>query len=333
MMTFDQIINDLKKKDYKAIYFLMGEESFYIDQITNYIANNVLSESEKAFNQIIVYGKDADALKIDNLAKRYPMMTKYQVVIVKEAQHIKNIDQLSFYASKPLNSTILVLNYKYKTLDKRKKLYKEIEKNGLIFESKKLYENQVPAWINSYLSKKKYNIDPIASALLTEFLGTNLSKIANELDKLIISLPENTVIKTSHIEENIGISKDYNNFELQNALIAKDILKANRIIDHFGKNQKENPIVLTINSLFFFFKKVLIYHFTKDKSSRSIASVLQINPFFVKDYQMAAKKYNTKKVVDIISYLREYDLKSKGLGNISAAPEDLLRELIFKILH
>ena len=333
MATFDKIMTDLKNKEYKAVYLLMGEESFYIDKITDYIANNVLSESEKAFNQTIVYGKDTDVLTIDNTAKRFPMMSSHQVVIVKEAQNIKNIDKLSFYASNPLESTILVLNYKYKTLDKRKKLYKEIEKNGVVFNSKKLYENQVPAWINSYLSNKKYSIEPVASTLLTEFLGTDLSKIANELDKLVISLPENTKIKPIHIEEKIGISKDYNNFELQNALIKKDVLKANRIIDHFGKNQKANPFVLTISSLFFFFKKVLIYHFSKDKNPRTVASVLKVNPYFVKDYEMAAKKYNPKKVVAIISYLREYDLKSKGYGNQSATSLDLLKELIFKILH
>jgi len=333
MATFDKIMSDLKKKEYKAIYLLMGEESFYIDKITEYIANNVLTESEKAFNQTVVYGKDTDVLTIDNAAKRYPMMSNNQVVIVKEAQHIKNIDKLSYYASNPLESTVLVLNYKYKTLDKRKKLYKEIEKNGVVFNSKKLYDNQVPAWINSYISNKKYSIEPVASTLLTEFLGSDLSKIANELDKLTISLPENTEITSKHIEDKIGISKDYNNFELQNALVIKDVLKANRIIDHFGKNQKSNPIVLTISSLFSFFRKVLIYHFSKDKNPRAIASVLKINPYFVKDYEKAAKKYNAKKVVAIISYLRDYDLKSKGFNNQSATPVDLLKELVFKILH
>ncbi len=216
---------------------------------------------------------------------------------------------------------------------KEKKLYKEIEKNGVIFNSKKLYDNQVPAWINSYISKKKHSIEPVASTLLTEFLGSDLSKIANELDKLIISLPENTKITSKHIEDKIGISKDYNNFELQNALVMKDVLKANRIIDHFGKNQKANPIVLTISSLFAFFRKVLIYHFSKDKNPRAIASVLKINPYFVKDYEKAAKKYNPKKTVAIISYLRDYDLKSKGYNNQSATPVELLKELVFKILH
>jgi len=333
MHTFDQIMSDLKNKIYKPIYFLMGAESFYIDQITDYISSNVLTEAEKAFNQTVVYGRDVDVKDIDNLARRYPMMSSHQVIIVKEAQTVKNIENLVYYAGNPLKSTILVINYKYKNLAKNKKLYKEINKNGIIFESKKLYDNQIPVWINKYLNNQLYTIEPVASALLNDYLGTDLSKIVNELDKLIISLPANSKITTKHIEENIGISKDYNNFELQNALAQKDILKANRIINHFGKNQKDNPIILTINSLYYYFRKVLIYHFMKDKSNRNVAATLQINPYFVKDYQTAARRYNPKKVVDIIAYLREYDLKSKGVDNVSATPEELLKELIFKILH
>ena len=333
MLTFEQIMADLKNKIYKPIYFLMGAESYYIDQITDYISNNVLAEAEKAFNQTVVYGRDVDVSDIDGLARRYPMMASHQVIIVKEAQAVKNLDKLVYYAEKPLNSTILVVNFKYKNLAKNKKLYKAISKTGIIFESKKLYDNQVPAWINKYLNNKLFTIDPVASALLNEYLGTDLSKITNELDKLAISLPPNSKITTKDIEENIGISKDYNNFELQSALAKKDVLKANRIVNHFGQNQKENPIVLTINSLYQYFRKILIYHFLKDKSNRSMAASLGINPYFVKDYQTAARRYNPKKVVQVISFLREYDLKSKGLDNASMKPEDLLKELIFKILH
>ncbi len=332
-MTFEQIMTDLKNKIYKPIYFLMGEESFYIDKITDYIENNVLADAEKAFNQTIVYGRDTDALAIDNISKRYPMMASHQVVIVKEAQNLKDIDKLQYYASRPLESTILVINYKYKTLDKRKKVYKEIQSNGIVFESKKLYENQVPDWINKYLKIQGYTIDPVASTLLTEFLGTNLSKVSNELDKLIISMPKGSKISPKDIEENIGISKDYNNFELQNALVKKDVVKANQIINYFDKNQRENPIILTISSLFTFFKRLLIYHFLKDKNPRSVASSLGINPYFVKDYQLAAKRYNPKKTVAVISWLRDYDMKSKGYNNASAGPGDLLKELIFKIIH
>ncbi len=332
-MTYKQIIKDLKNKIYKPIYLLMGEESYYIDNITNYIIDNVLKEDEKAFNMTILYGKDTSVNLVDNVARRYPMMANYNLVIIKEAQNLKNIDKLIYYSQAPSKSTILVLNYKYKTLDKRKKVYKAIKSAGIIFESKKLYANKIPDWINQYLNEKKYSIEPVACNLLTEFLGNDLGKISNELDKLIISLPANTKISSKHIEENIGISKDYNNFELQNALMKKDILKANRIIDYFGKNPRDNPVILTITSLYFFFNKILIYHFLKDKSRQNAASKLKVNPYFLKDYEMASKKYNPKKVVQIISLLREYDLKLKGVGNVSTTGDELLKELIFKIIH
>jgi DNA polymerase III subunit delta len=332
-MTFDQIMNDLKNRIYKPIYFLMGEESYYIDQISDFIEHNVLKDSEKAFNQTIVYGRDVDALAVDNIARRYPMMSSHQVVIVKEAQNMKDIEKLVFYTSNPLKSTILVLAHKYKTLDKRKKLYKEIENHGILFESKKLYDNQVPDWINKYLRDRGYSIEPVASAMLTEFLGNNLGNVANELDKLIISLPKGSKINPKLIEENIGISREFNVFELQNALIKNDILKANQIINYFDKNQKTNNIIQTISSLFSFFRKVLILHFMKEKNPKDIAATLQINPYFVKDYQSAARRFNAKKTVAIIAWLREYDMKAKGYDNVSAGPGDLLKELVFKIMH
>jgi len=331
-MAYEDIIKDLKNKQYKPIYFLYGDETYFIDIITDYIAENVLSESEKAFNQTILYGKDIQTEDIDSAARRFPMMAEHQVIIVKEAQNIKKIENLVYYAQKPLNSTILVINYKYKKLDKRTKLYKTLGKDSVLFESKKLYDNKIPAWITSYLKNKKYSIDLIATNLLAEFLGNDLSKIANELNKLAISLPEGSKITPEIIEKNIGISKDYNNFELQNAIRQKDILKANRIINHFTSNPKDNPIVLTITSLYFFFSKVLAYHFLKDKNPRNVASVLKVNPYFVKDYEATARKYNRQKVLYIITLLREYDMKSKGYEN-NAAHGDLLKELIFKILH
>jgi DNA polymerase-3 subunit delta len=331
-MTFEQILADLKNKIYKPIYLLMGEESYYIDQISDYIEQHVLQNSEKSFNQTIVYGRDVDALAVDNLARRYPMMASHQVVIVKEAQNIKDIEKLEFYSSNPLKSTILVLAHKYKTLDKRKKLYKEISGNGIIFESKKLYDNQVPDWIVKYLKESDYSIEPVASLLLTEFLGNNLGNIANELDKLMISMQKGSKINTKVVEENIGISREFNVFELQNALIKNDIVKANQIVNYFDKNQKTNNIIQTISSLFSFFRKVLILHFMTDKNPRNIAAALQVNPYFVKDYQMAARKFNTRKTVAIISWLREYDMKSKGYDNVSSGPGDLLKELIFKIM-
>jgi DNA polymerase-3 subunit delta len=333
-MTYEQIFTDLKKKTYNPIYFLSGEEAYYIDKISNYIAENVLSEADKAFNQTVVYGKDTEAADIVNLARRFPMMAAHQVVIVKEAQNLKSIDDLIHYTEAPLNSTILVLNYKYKKLDKRKKLYKSLQKNGILFESNRLYDDKVPAWITSYLKEKKCTIDPRASLLLVEFLGNDLGKIANELDKLIVTLPSGSdKITTDSIQENIGISKDFNNIELQNALTKGNALKAIRIADYFAKNPKNNPLVLTITSLYFYFSKVLLYHFTADKSPRNIASVLKINPYFVNDYKSAALRFNPKKSVEVIALLRKYDLKSKGMGNASTPDGELLKELLFKIMN
>jgi len=333
-MRFEEILQDLKNKIYKPIYFLMGEEPFFIDVITDFIADHVLDEAEKSFNQIVFYGKDTDIATVINTAKRFPMMSNHQVVILKEAQSLDKIEDLVYYAEEPLQSTILVVNYKYKNLDKRKKLYKVLDSAGAVFTSAKLYDDKIPAWINSYLSGRDISIDLKASMLLTEFLGNELSKITNELEKLILTLPEDSrTITAEQIERNIGISKDFNNFELHKALSRKNILKANRIIYYFDKNQKSNPISLTISSLYYFFSKVLMYHFIKDKSRKNASSVLKINPFFLPDYELAAKHYSASKVVQIIGLLREYDLKSKGVGNVSVTPGYLLKELTYKILH
>jgi DNA polymerase-3 subunit delta len=334
-MNFEQIISELKNKIYKPIYFLSGDEPYFIDLITKYINDNVLTDAEKSFNQSVMYGKETEIHTVINAAKRFPMMANYQVVIVKEAQNIKNIDDLIHYANTPLKSTILVINYKYKTLDKRKKLYKALNENCVLYESKKLYDNEVPGWINGYLKNKNRTVDPSAGMLLTEYLGNDLSKIENELDKLIITLPEGEFkITTAHIEKNIGISKDYNNFELHNALIQKNVLKSNRIVNYFGHNSKDNPFTLTISSLYHFYSKVLTYHFIKDKRDRrGVAATLKVNPYFVGDYEKAAKSYNPKKTVEIISLLREYDLKSKGYNNVSTSHGELLKELVYKILH
>ncbi|PLX19385.1 MAG: DNA polymerase III subunit delta [Marinilabiliales bacterium] len=334
-MDFNQIISDLKNKIYKPIYFLSGDEPYFIDLITKYIHDNVLSDAEKSFNQTVLYGKEAEIHTVINTAKRFPMMANYQVVIVKEAQNIKKIEDLIHYAENPLNSTLLVINYKYKTLDKRKKLYKAIQQKGVLFESKKLYENEVTSWINAYLKNRNRTIDPSAGMLLTEYLGTDLSKTANELDKLIITLPDGEFnITTNHIERNIGISKDYNNFELHKALTQKNVLKANRIVNYFSHNQKDNPFTLTISTLYHFYSKVLTYHFVKNKNDkRNVAATLKVNPYFVGDYEKAARNYNPKKTVEVISLLREYDLKSKGYQNVSTSHGELLKELVYKILH
>ncbi len=260
-------------------------------------------------------------------------MSEYQVIIVREAQNIKNIDDLVYYLSNPLKSTLLVINYKYRKLDKRKKLYKELEKKAVLFESDKLYESKIPDWIAQLLAVKGYKIQPPAALLLTEFLGNDLQKIEMELDKLVINIPETEkTINTTHIEENIGISKEFNNYELQKALVEKDALKAFRIVDYFGGNQKNNPITVTLTSLYFFFNKVFLYSVLKDKSKQSVSENLKINSFFIPEYQKAARVFPTKETVQVIHWLRDYDLRSKGVESLSATPHDLLKELIYKIL-
>ncbi len=327
------IVDDIKQGKLKPIYFLMGEEPYYIDKISDFIEETVLDESEKGFNQIVMYGRDVSVDEIVSSAKRFPMMAEHQVIIVKEAQDLtRTIDKLEAYATNPQPSTILVFNYKYKKLDKRKKVYKAIAKNGLIFESKKLYENQVGDWITKVLRGKKYSIEPKASQMLVEFLGTDLSKISNELDKLTSVLKEGTIISPNHIEENIGISKDFNNFELRKAVGNKDVVKANRIIKYFSQNPKNNPLVMTISLLNSFFTQLLMYHGLQDKSKASVARALGVNPYFVDDYVSAARNYPMRKVSQVIGFLRDSDVKSKGVG-ANQSQADILKELIFKILH
>ncbi len=328
------LLYEIKNRNYKPVYFLMGDEPYFIDLITGYIMDTVLTEDQKVFNQTVVYGKDVDAPAIISAARRYPMNAERQVIVVKEAQDIKDIEALTVYAENPMKSTILVVNYKYKTLDKRKKLYKIVKAKGEIFESARLYDNQVPDWISGYLKLKKKTIDPKAAVLLTEFLGAELSKISNELDKLIITMPDSeTQITPHHIEKNIGISKDYNNFELNKALSKRDALKAMQIADYFSKNQKNHPYRLSIVMLYSFFSKLLLYHSLKDKSRKNAAMALKINPFFVSEYELAAKKYTMNKVAGIISLLRQYDMKNMGIGSTSVPAGELFRELVFKILH
>lgn len=332
-MNFEQIIGDLKNKIYYPVYFIAGEEPYYIDEISDYIEGNVLTDIEKEFNQTVIYGRETDIQAIISYAKRYPMMANYQVVIVKEAQDVQKIEELISYLENPLDSTLLVINYKYKKIDKRKSFFKQIDKKGVLFESKKLYDNQIAGWINSYVRERGYDITPKASAMLTEFLGADLSKVVNEISKLILNIPDKATINDELVERNIGISKDFNIFELQNAIGTRNILKANQIANYFAANPKENPLVKTITILFGYFSKLMIYHQLKDKSRNNAASALSINPFFVKDYQVASRNYNFQKLTKIFSYLKEYDLKSKGVNNISTTDGELLKELLFKILH
>lgn len=333
-ITYEEIISDLRKRIFKPVYFLAGEEPYYIDLISDFIEEKVLSDSEKAFNQIIIYGEDTTIRDIIETARRFPMMATHQVIIVKEAQSLKKIDDLLLYLEKPLSSTILVFNYKYRTIDKRTRLFKTLESQALYFESARFRDYQIPGWIERYLMVKGLKCDPSASAMMTDYLGTDLHKIANELDKLLITLPKDKKIITSDlVEKNIGISKDYNNFELQKAVGEKNVLKANMIVMYFSNNQKDNPITLTIASLFSFFTKLLTYHYLTDKSKNNVASVLKVNPFFVRDYEISAARYNASQTIAVISLLRTYDMKSKGFGDLSTEPGDLLKELIFKIIH
>ena len=334
MNEINQIVSDIKSGAIKPVYFLMGEESYYIDKISDFIEESILDESEKGFNQVIMYGRDVSIEEIVASAKRFPMMSEHQVLIVKEAQDLsRTIEKLTSYVENPQPSTVLVLNYKYKKLDKRKKLYKAVAKNGLIYESKKLYENQVADWIRRVLGGKKYQVEPKAAQMLVEFLGTDLSKINNELEKLMTVLPQGSIINPQHIEDNIGISKDYNNFELRKAIGDKDILKANRIIYYFAQNPKNNPLVMTISLLNSYFTQVLLYHGLQNKSRDHVAKALGIRPFFVVDYVNAARNYPMRKVAQIIALLRVADVKSKGVGANNQSQGDILKELLFKMMH
>lgn len=327
-----KIVNDIRSGLIKPIYFLMGDEAYYIDKLAEYIEQNVLSEEERGFNQMVLYGKDVSIEDIVSNAKRYPMMAEHQVIIVKEAQHLsRTIENLNSYAENPQMSTVLVICYKYGKIDKRKKIYKSVQKSGVIFESKKLYENQVSDWIRKVLSGSGYSITPKAAILLVEFLGTDLSKINNELEKLKLVIPKTQEITPEAIEENIGISKDYNNFELKKALGERDVQKATRILNYFAQNPKDNPFVLTITLLNSFFTQLLQYHGMSDHNPKSVASILGINPYFVQEYQIAAKNYPMKKVSSIIAHLRDLDIKGKGVG-ANLSQEDLLKELLVKII-
>jgi DNA polymerase-3 subunit delta len=328
-----QLVTDIKTGNLKPIYFLMGEEAYYIDKISDFIETTVLAEEERGFNQMILYGRDVTIEDIIANAKRYPMMAEHQVVIIKEAQDLsRTIEKLVSYAENPQPSTVLVINYKYKKLDKRKTLYKTINKVGVVYESKKLYENQVADWIRRLLSSKNYTISPKAAQMLVEFLGTDLSKINNELEKLQIILPKGTQINPEHIEENIGISKDYNNFELRKAIGEKDTVKAFKIVNYFAENPKDNPMVVTVSLLFNFFSQLLHFHGLKDKSPRSVASALKVNPYFVNEYITAARNYPMRKVSRVISALREFDVRNKGVNSNAVPQGDLLKELMVRIL-
>lgn len=328
-----KIVNDIKAGQIKPIYFLMGEEAYYIDKIADFIEQNLLSEEEKGFNQTVLYGRDVSIEDIISSAKRFPMMAERQVIIVKEAQDLsRTIEQLENYTADPVPTTVLVFCYKYKTIDKRKKFTKNIEKNGVLFESKKLYENQVGDWIKRLLQGKGYGIEPKANAMLVEFLGTDLSKINNELEKLQLVLPKQSTISPKDIEDNIGFSKDFNVFELRKALGERNQGKAYQIAQYFAENPKEAPVQMVVTLVFGYFQQLLQYHGLKDKSAKNVSAVLKINAYFTKDYELAARNYPMKKVSAVVTKLRDTDVKSKGVG-ASLPSIDLYKELLYTIFN
>ena len=333
MTEIIKIVNDIKSKNYKPIYFLCGEETYYIDKISDLIEKSVLTEDEKSFNQVVLYGRDTTVEEIVSTAKRFPMMADYQVVIVKEAQNLaKTFDKFESYALNPQLTTILVFAYRDKP-DGRKKIFKTIKDKGVWFESKKLYDNQVPDWIVKVLKGQNYEIEPKAAAILSEFLGTDLSKINNELEKLKIVFPEGHIFTPKNIEENIGFSKDYNVFELKSALATRNQQKAYAIIHNFAANPKENPMVVISGQMFAFFSQLLQYHGLKDKSKFNAAKALGVNPFFMDEYATASKYYPMRKVSQIIEIIRDMDVKSKGVGSGSMKEADILKELVYKIFN
>ncbi len=341
-MSSAALLKDLKARKFKPLYLLHGEEPFYIDEIVDYISTNLLSDMEKGFNQVVLYGKDTNLATIIQTAKRYPMMSDYQLVIVKEAQDLKWAREsegapkedvfIQQYFENPLPSTILVFAYKYANFDKRKKLFKLFSNQGVVFQSDPVRDYKLASWIEDFVKEKGYRISPQASSMMAEYLGTDLSKIANDVEKLCLNVKQDTVIELSHVQQNIGISKEYNVFELQKALSAKNVLKCHQIINYFAANPKANPMVLVMANLNIYFTRILKYHYLPNK--QEAAKELGVNPYFIKEYEQAARAFPVQKTFDVISNLRKYDLKSKGLdstGNVTDG--ELMKELIFRILH
>lgn len=334
--TYEGICQDIQSKKFAPVYVLMGDEPFFIDQITNLLLENVLDESERDFNQIVLYGADTDSVTIINAARRFPMMSKYQLIVVREAQLVRDIEVLTNYVKKPLMSTVLVLNYKYKTLDRRKSLVTTTDKVGVLFESKKIPDYKMPAFITSMMQQRSIGIDGKAAQMLADFLGNNLSRLSKELDKLVLLLPERGVkrITPELVEQNVGISKEYNNFELLKAIAIKDVLKANRIVQYFEKNPKNNPIQATLPVLFNYFSNLLICYYAKDRSENGVMAALGLRGAFqVKDYTLGMRNYPAMKVFNLIRDIRMTDARSKGVENNSVSDAELLKELLYKILH
>lgn len=334
--SFQTIRDDIAHRRFKPVYLFMGDESYFIDVLTDLLSETVLTETEKDFNMLTFYGTDADVNLIISSARRFPMMAEYQLILVKEAQNLEQIELLDLYAKKPMLSTILVISYKHGTIDKRKAMVRSISNIGEVFESKKLYENQIPPFLQSWLREKGIAIDEKSAQMLTDFVGNDISKLIPQLEKLEVSLPAEGPrrITTELVEKNVGISKDYNNFELKNAVISKNIVMANRIVDYFNKNPKENPMVVTVTVLFNYFSNLLECFWLPKKDKESIMNALNIrSAYFVGEYMTGMRNYNAHKVMEIISDLRTFDARSKGVDNVSASQGELLKELVYRIMH
>lgn len=333
--SFESIRNDIKRRHFKPIYLLMGDEGYFIDELTSLLSDTLLTEVEKDFNMLTFYGVDSDVNVIISSARRFPMMSEHQLIIVKEAQQLEQFELLDHYVKNPMLSIVLVINYKHGSVDKRKSLVKNIDKIGVVFESKKLYENQIPAFITSWFREKEIGIDEKSAQMLTDNLGNDISKLIPQLQKLEVSLTEGVRRVTSDlIEKNVGISKEFNNFELQRAVITKNVLAANRIVDYFSSNPKDNPMVVTVAILFNYFSNLLECFWLPQKNEQSIMNALNMkSSFFVRDYMTGIRNYNANKVMEIISDLRTFDARSKGVDNISVSQGELLKELVYKIIH
>ena len=333
-VTYDSIIKEVNSRQFAPVYYLMGEESYYIDRLSDYIAEHVLTEEERGFNQMVIYGQDTDMGSIVSAAKRYPMMAEHLVIIVKEAQTLKGMDELVYYLQKPQPTTVLVFCHKYGTLDRRKKVAAEIEKNGRLFESKKIKESVLPSFITNYVRAKGAAIDIKATSMIADCIGADLNRLASELDKLIIAKPKNDEpITPKLVEDYVGISKDYNPFELKNALIVKDIVKANTIAKYMEDNKKQFPMPAMTSLLFNFYSNLMMAYYAPDKSESGIAAYLDLrNSWQAREYQTAMRYYTAWKVMYIISDIRKYDALAKGCG-ANATDKGLLRELIYHILH
>ena len=331
--TYENILDNLKKKIYRPVYFLCGEEPYYIDKIADFAENNILDEGEKDFNQHIYYGLDSDVNAIVSACKAFPMMGAFQLIIIKEAQQLKKIELLLPYVLNPLESTILIICHKYKKPDERKEFGKSIKRNSVYFVSDKVKDYKLTEWIESFVKTQKLKIGNKAAAILGEFLGNDLSKIQMEIEKLKILIPEGSEITPEIIQKNIGISKDYNTFELQNALGEKNILKANQIVDYFGKNDKAHNIIPVVSGLYGYFTKIIKIHGLKDRSERAAGVALGLPPFVAKEYFKYANNYPMPKLVKIMQHLEQADLRAKGLETTGMESGEILKELMFKILH